>query len=145
MRLQQALHKRMEKKLLWAHFVRYRLFREWQSSALLMANGRGIAIKDRPLFYQRRKQGRNVRNGAWDNIRTVWGNWKFLVEDCQRFPNEEAFRSKYSTSDSTHLRYQQILDALKGARELKDKADAEAAQKFFNGNLDHPDADGALA
>ncbi|KAJ7263510.1 hypothetical protein C8J57DRAFT_1513006 [Mycena rebaudengoi] len=85
------------------------------------------------------------RNGAWDNIRTVWGNWKFLVENCQRFPGEEAFWSKYSTSDSTHLRYQQILDALKDARELKDKADAEAARKFFNGNMDHPDADGALA
>ncbi|KAJ6598543.1 hypothetical protein B0H10DRAFT_1959374 [Mycena sp. CBHHK59/15] len=53
-----------------------RLFREWESSTLLIVNGRGIAIKYWPLFYRRRKQGLNHKNGAWDKIRTVWGNWK---------------------------------------------------------------------
>ncbi|KAJ7227547.1 hypothetical protein C8J57DRAFT_947455, partial [Mycena rebaudengoi] len=121
-----------------------RLFREWESSTLLMVNGRGIAIKYWALFYQRRKQGRNVKNGAWDRIRTVWGNWKFLVEERQRFPSDEAFWNKYLAADNSHLRYQQILDALKEARELKDKTDADRARKFFGGNLDHPDADEAF-
>ncbi|KAJ7660641.1 hypothetical protein B0H17DRAFT_1212458 [Mycena rosella] len=121
-----------------------RLFREWESSTLLTVNGRGIAIKYWPLFYQRRKQGRSHKNGAWDKIRTVWGNWKFLVEECQRFPSEEDFWARYSTA-GVRLRYQQILDALKEARESQEKSDAAAARRFFHDNLDHPDADGAFA
>jgi hypothetical protein len=53
-----------------------RLFKEWESSTLLRVNGRGIAIKDWPMFYQRRKQSRSHKSGAWDKIRTAWGNWK---------------------------------------------------------------------
>ncbi|KAJ6544720.1 hypothetical protein B0H10DRAFT_2244129 [Mycena sp. CBHHK59/15] len=122
-----------------------RLFREWESSTLLIVNGRGIAIKYWPLFYRRRKQGLNHKNGAWDKIRTVWGNWKFLVEERQRFQSEEQFWRKYTTADNAHLRYQQILDALKEVRESQEKSDADAARRFFDNNLDHPDADGAFA
>ncbi|KAJ7683606.1 hypothetical protein B0H14DRAFT_2162903, partial [Mycena olivaceomarginata] len=122
-----------------------RLFQEWESSTLLMVNGRGIAIKHWPLFYRRRKQGTHHKNGAWDKMRTEWGNWKFLVEERQKFGAEDEFWTGYSTAEGVHLRYQQILDVLKEARESRDNSDAAAARKFFGGNLDHPAADGAFA
>ncbi|KAJ7150519.1 hypothetical protein C8R43DRAFT_1191802, partial [Mycena crocata] len=122
-----------------------RLFREWESSTLLMVNGRGIAIKHWPLFFHRRKQGREQKNGAWDKTRTMWGNWKFLVEERQKFATEEAFWMRYTTPGGVRLRYQQILDTLKQARESEEKSDADAARRFFHNNLDHVDADGAFA
>ncbi|KAJ7810154.1 hypothetical protein B0H14DRAFT_2524424 [Mycena olivaceomarginata] len=122
-----------------------RLVKEWESSTLLRVNGCGIAIKDWPMFYQRRKQSRSHKSGAWDKIRTAWGNWKFLVEERQRFGSEDDFWNKYSREDHTRLRYQQILDAWKEARESQERSDAKDARRFFNGNLDHSDADGVFA
>ncbi|KAJ7655998.1 hypothetical protein DFH06DRAFT_991982 [Mycena polygramma] len=122
-----------------------RLFREWEDSALLTVNGRGIAIKYWPLFYKRRKQAASQKNGAWDKIRSVWGNWKFLVEERQQFASDDEFWKKHSTTEGVRLRYQQILDALKETRERRDKIDAAAARKFFHDDLDHTDADGAFA
>ncbi|KAJ7633797.1 hypothetical protein DFH06DRAFT_1336887 [Mycena polygramma] len=122
-----------------------RLFREWEDSKLLMVNGRGIAIKYWPLFYKRRKQAASQKNGAWDKIRTEWGNWKFLVEERQQFTSEDDFWRSHSTANGTHLRFQQILDALKESRERRDKVDAAAARRFFHADLDHSDADGAFA
>ncbi|KAJ7670160.1 hypothetical protein DFH06DRAFT_911082, partial [Mycena polygramma] len=121
-----------------------RLFREWEESGLLTVNGSGIAIKDWPLFYKRRKQAAGQKNGAWDKIRTVWGNWKFLVEERHRFATEDDFWRRHSTAEGSHLRYQQILDALQEYRERQDKTDAAAARRFFHDNLDHVDADGAF-
>ncbi|KAJ7681569.1 hypothetical protein B0H17DRAFT_1138314 [Mycena rosella] len=68
----------------------------------------------------------------------------FLVEECQRFLSEEDFWARYSTA-GVRLRYQNILDTLKEARESQEKSDAAAARRFFHDNLDHPDADGAFA
>jgi hypothetical protein len=70
---------------------------------------------------------------------------QFLVEERQRFRSEDDFWSKYSREDHTRLRYQQILDALKEARESQERSDAKDARRFFNGNLDHSEADGVFA
>ncbi|KAJ7269211.1 hypothetical protein C8J57DRAFT_991959, partial [Mycena rebaudengoi] len=136
-----------------------RLFREWESSTLLMVNGRGISIKHWPLFISvgskavTSKMVPGIRFGQWGNRKLcqyihIWLisyllYLQFLVEERQRFPSDETFWNKYLAADNSHLRYQQILDALnsKEARELKDKTDADGARKFFGGNLDHLDAD----
>ncbi|KAJ7861846.1 hypothetical protein B0H14DRAFT_2575761 [Mycena olivaceomarginata] len=60
-----------------------RLFKEWESSTLLR---RGIAIKDWPMFYQHRKQSCSHKSGAWDKIRTAWGNWKFSRRRAAKIP-----------------------------------------------------------
>ncbi|KAJ7825672.1 hypothetical protein B0H14DRAFT_3874404 [Mycena olivaceomarginata] len=119
-----------------------RLFKEWESSTLLRVNGRGIAIKDWPMFYQRRKQSRSHKSGAWDKIRTAWGNWKKSGKDSGA---KTTFGASTREKTTRGLRYQQILDALKEARESQERSDAKDARRFFNGNLDHSDADGAFA
>ncbi|KAJ7804228.1 hypothetical protein B0H14DRAFT_3883616 [Mycena olivaceomarginata] len=115
---------------------------KWESSTLLRVNGRGIAIKDWPMFYQRRKQSRSHKSGAWDKIRTAWGNWKKSGKDSGA---KTTFGASTREKTTRVLRYQQILDALKEARESQERSDAKDARRFFNGNLDHSDADGAFA
>lgn len=44
--------------------------------------------------------------------------------------------------EGNKLCYQKILDRLQQARVDKDHTDAESARRFFDGNLDHPDAGG---
>ncbi|KAJ7238223.1 hypothetical protein C8J57DRAFT_1246642 [Mycena rebaudengoi] len=134
MRLQQALHKRMKKKrncygrtpietpmfrlAAAATQNALTLFKDRQSSALLMATAAGLQSRSGLYFIS--VGSKAVASGTAPGI--IFGQYgetgSSMVENCQRFPSEEAFWSKYSTSDSTHLRYQQILDALKGAREL---------------------------
>lgn len=61
-----------------------RLFVEWETSQLLVINGRGIPLKHWPVIYQRRvcRDGGDegvrglVGNRTWESIKVMWGNWK---------------------------------------------------------------------
>lgn len=56
----------------------------------------------------------------------------------------EAFWNAFRDDDGSHLGFQAILNILKDKRDEVDNADAQAAVRFFRGNLDHPDAKGAF-
>ncbi|EPS94613.1 hypothetical protein FOMPIDRAFT_1054901 [Fomitopsis schrenkii] len=116
------------------------LFREWHSSQLLTINGRGIAIKHWEALYKKRKGFTD--SNAWKVIGVEWLNWKFLVEERERFPSEEAFWTEYSDEKQERMSYQQILDKLKAARTHRDDLDYKAAMRYFGGNLDRADAKG---
>ncbi|KAI0319553.1 hypothetical protein OF83DRAFT_1109633 [Amylostereum chailletii] len=56
----------------------------------------------------------------------------------------KTFWSKYSKADGTRLHYSAIVDRLRDDRSTVDKRDADNARRFFNGNLEHPDAGNAF-
>ncbi|EPT03527.1 hypothetical protein FOMPIDRAFT_113893 [Fomitopsis schrenkii] len=116
------------------------LFREWHSSHLLTINGRGIAIKHWEVLYKKRRGFTDT--DAWKVIGVEWLNWKFLVEERECFPSEEAFWREYSDEKHEHMSYQQILDRLKAVRAHQDNVDYKAAIEYFGGNLDRTDANG---
>ncbi|KAI0736361.1 hypothetical protein C8Q72DRAFT_985912 [Fomitopsis betulina] len=116
------------------------LFREWHSSQLLTIDGRGIAIKHWEALYKKCKGFTD--SNTWKVIGVEWLNWKFLVEERERFPSEEAFWTEYSNEKQEHMSYQQILDKLKAAWAHQDDVDFKAAMQYFGENLDRADAKG---
>lgn len=127
------------------HFSRdiEQLCREWESSDLLVVNGRGIPIKYWGEFFKKSKT--RGRNSAWDSIKVEWGNWKFIAEEWQGFPSAETFWAEYSNPTTrSRFTYQQILNRLTSRRMENAARDAADARTFFGGNLDHPDANGAF-
>ncbi|KAG1814829.1 hypothetical protein EV424DRAFT_1541317 [Suillus variegatus] len=92
--------------------------KEWESSNLLCVGGRGIPVKYWGEFY---KRGKGVKNTAWDALRVEWGNWKFIAEERQHYPDTASFWRAFTATQ-----------------------DANDARTFFDGNLDHPLAQGAF-
>jgi hypothetical protein len=50
------------------------LCQEWESSKLLVVNGRGIPVKFWGEFFKKSKT--RMEFSAWDSIKVEWGNWK---------------------------------------------------------------------
>ncbi|KZT72430.1 hypothetical protein DAEQUDRAFT_755239 [Daedalea quercina L-15889] len=118
------------------------LFREWHASQLLVIAGRGIPIKHWDKLYKKRNG--IAETDAWHAIKVEWGNWKFLVEEHDQFPSENAFWAEYSSEEGERLSYQQILDKLQDHRGSTDDADYYAAMRYFGNDLDRADAQGAF-
>ncbi|KAF7981417.1 hypothetical protein HWV62_33401 [Athelia sp. TMB] len=116
------------------------LFAAWHCSDALVVNGRGIPIKYWPLFYHAKN---GIKGGAWKALRTIWGNWKFVVEERERFESDNAFWDAYSANDS-HLDYTTILKRLADNRASQAQQDVHDVMLFFNGDLSHPNANGAF-
>ncbi|KIP01155.1 hypothetical protein PHLGIDRAFT_42940, partial [Phlebiopsis gigantea 11061_1 CR5-6] len=115
----------------------------WNSSMILSVDGRGIPVKYWPDVYK--SLGRmKIKPKAWEAIKVEWGNWKLIVEARERYESLEAFWNAFRDDDGSHLGFQAILNILKDKRDEVDNADAQAAVRFFRGNLDHPDAKGAF-
>jgi len=51
-----------------------RLCHEWESSDILIVNGRGIPVKYWGEFFKKSKT--RGENSAWDLMKVEWGNWK---------------------------------------------------------------------
>ncbi|KAG1747414.1 hypothetical protein EDB19DRAFT_1949199 [Suillus lakei] len=85
------------------------LCEEWEESNLLVVNGRGIPVKYWGEFY---KKGKGVKTAAWDALRVEWGNWKFIAEERQRYPDNTSFWRAFSDENSKVFSYQQILNRL---------------------------------
>lgn len=58
--------------------------------------------------------------------------------------SSDGFWHVYQNDDGSRLHWQGILNMLKEQREQADEEAASAAVNFFNGNLDHPDANGVF-
>ncbi|KAG1892992.1 uncharacterized protein F5891DRAFT_1196959 [Suillus fuscotomentosus] len=117
------------------------LCEEWEESNLLVVNGRGIPVKYWGEFY---KKGKGVKTAAWDALRVEWGNWKFIAEERQRYPDNTSFWRAFSDENSKIFSYQQILNRLAEHRVSAAARDAKDARDFFGGNLNHPLARGAF-
>ncbi|KAG1865940.1 hypothetical protein F4604DRAFT_2025286 [Suillus subluteus] len=118
-----------------------RLCKEWESSNLLCVGGRGIPVKYWGEFY---KRGKGVKNTAWDALRVEWGNWKFIAEERQHYPDTTSFWCAFSDGNGKRFSYQQILNCIADQRISAAAQDANDARTFFDGNLDHPLAQGAF-
>ncbi|KAG1886885.1 uncharacterized protein F5891DRAFT_1200534 [Suillus fuscotomentosus] len=118
-----------------------RLCKEWESSNLLCVGGRGIPVKYWGEFY---KRGKGVKNTAWDALRVEWGNWKFIAEERQHYPDTTSFWRAFSDRNGKRFSYQQILNCIADQRISAATQDANDACTFFDGNLDHPLAQGAF-
>ncbi|KAF7980680.1 hypothetical protein HWV62_37115 [Athelia sp. TMB] len=116
------------------------LFTEWHCSDRLVVNGRGIPIKYWPLFYHS-KHG--IKCGAWKALRTVWGNWKFVVEERERHESDTAFWDIYS-NNGTRLDYTAILLRLADSRAKQAEQDVKDAMRFFDNDLSCHNAGGAF-
>ncbi|KAH7907201.1 hypothetical protein BJ138DRAFT_987513, partial [Hygrophoropsis aurantiaca] len=117
------------------------LFSEWESSDLLVVNGRKIPVKYWGQFYKKTK---GAKVTAWSTIRNEWGNWKFIVEEMQSHASEDEFWRKFSDSEGRPLSYKQILTQIFAQRTTSISQDASDARAFFGGDLDHPNAQGAF-
>ncbi|KAG1858744.1 hypothetical protein DFJ58DRAFT_658634 [Suillus subalutaceus] len=118
-----------------------RLCKEWESSNLLHVGGRGIPVKYWGEFYKRAK---GAKTTAWDALRVEWGNWKFIAEEHQRYPDTASFWCAFSDGNSKKFSYQQILNCIAEQRTAAAAQDANNARIFFGGNLDHSLARGAF-
>ncbi|KAG1879739.1 hypothetical protein F4604DRAFT_1679332 [Suillus subluteus] len=110
------------------------LCKEWESSNLLCVGGRGIPVKYWGEFY---KRGKGVKNTAWDALR-------FIAEECQHYPDTASFWHAFSDGNGKRFSYQQILNCIADRRISAAAQDANDAHTFFDGNLDHPLAQGAF-
>ncbi|KAG2745160.1 hypothetical protein P692DRAFT_20837017 [Suillus brevipes Sb2] len=117
------------------------LCKEWESSNLLCVGGRGIPVKHWGEFY---KRGKGVKNTAWDALRVEWGNWKFIAEERQRYPDTASFWCAFSDGNGKRFSYQQILNCIADRRISAAARDANDAPTFFGGDLDNPLAEGAF-
>jgi hypothetical protein len=91
-----------------------RLSREWESSDLLVVNGRGnsIPVKYWGEFFKKSKA--HGRNSAWDSIKVEWGNWKVSHNDARQLTlksissssrrNGNAFRVQRRSGKNTQTR-----------------------------------------
>ncbi|KAF9232767.1 hypothetical protein BU15DRAFT_67163 [Melanogaster broomeanus] len=118
-----------------------RLFREWESSMLLVVNGRGIPVKHWGQFY---KKVVGAKEAAWDALKSKWGKWKFIVSEREKYSDDEEFWRHFSDENGQRLCYQQILDRIHNGRITSTAEDAANARLFFGGNLNHPSAHGAF-
>jgi hypothetical protein len=57
------------------------LCQEWESSKLLVVNGRGIPVKFWGEFFKKSKT--RMEFSAWDSIKVEWGNWKVSYSNTQ--------------------------------------------------------------
>ncbi|THH21117.1 hypothetical protein EUX98_g8453 [Antrodiella citrinella] len=71
----------------------------------------------------------------WNALKVTWGLWKFIVEEKEWLGSEDAFWKEHSHKDGTHLTYKQINEKLRDARAAQNKADTDAALKYFYGDL----------
>ncbi|KAG0702936.1 hypothetical protein DFH29DRAFT_998890 [Suillus ampliporus] len=117
------------------------LCKEWESSNLLCVGGHGIPVKHWGEFY---KRGKGVKNTAWDALRVEWGNWKFIAEECQRYPDTASFWRVFSDGNGKRFSYQQILNCIADRWISAATRDANDARTFFGGDLDNPLARGAF-
>ena len=67
-----------------------------------------------------------------------------LVEEKERLGSEDAFWALYSKEDGSRLCYQHILNRLKQARVDRNRADADAARRYFGHDLQRADTNGAF-
>ncbi|KAG1877245.1 hypothetical protein F4604DRAFT_1924320 [Suillus subluteus] len=115
------------------------LFREWHHSTYLVVNGRGIPIKFWGDVYKK-CTGQNSK--AWALRKVQWGQWKFIVEERSHFTSDDAFWMAWTDTNGQRVGYTKLCDTLQRQRVARDARDAAAARSFFDGNLDHPDAQG---
>lgn len=115
------------------------LFREWHHSTYLVVNGRGIPVKFWGDVYKK-CTGQNSK--AWALRKVQWGQWKFIVEERSRFASDDAFWMAWTDTNGQRVGYTKLCDTLQRQRVARDARDAATARSFFNGNLDHPDAQG---
>ncbi|KDQ61320.1 hypothetical protein JAAARDRAFT_579445 [Jaapia argillacea MUCL 33604] len=123
------------------------LFREWSKSekGYLTISGHKIPICQWDLYKCRRRGGICKDSRYWSKLRASWHNWKYVVEEFQKYPSEDTFHDAFVTSTGKRMCYSQILDRITKAKETgrsQFKADAEAARTFFGGQLDDPKAMG---
>ncbi|KAM5536758.1 hypothetical protein V8D89_009597, partial [Ganoderma adspersum] len=118
-----------------------KLFAEWDTGTLLRVSGQYIPLKHWPDIYRARAGG---KPGVWDTLKVEFANWKYLVEEKERLGSEDAFWAVYTKEDGSPLGYQKILDRLKKARADRDRADANAARKYFGNDLLRVDTNGAF-
>ncbi|KAG1863695.1 hypothetical protein F4604DRAFT_1929109 [Suillus subluteus] len=118
-----------------------RLCKEWESSSLLHVGGCGIPVKYWGEFYKRAK---GAKTTAWDALRVEWGNWKFIAEERQCYPDTASFWCAFSNGNSKKFSYQQILNCIAEQQTAAAAQDANNAHIFFGGNLDHSLAQGAF-
>ncbi|KAG2739317.1 hypothetical protein P692DRAFT_20756062 [Suillus brevipes Sb2] len=85
-----------------------------------------------------------VKNTAWDALRVEWGNWKFIAEERQRYPDTASFWCAFSDGNGKRFSYQQILNCIADRRISAAARDANDARTFFGGDLDNPLAEGAF-
>ncbi|KAG1751026.1 hypothetical protein EDB19DRAFT_1574887, partial [Suillus lakei] len=111
------------------------LCEEWEKSNLLVVNGCGIPVKYWGEFY---KKGKGVKTAAWDALQVERGNWKFIAEEQQWYPDNASFWHAFGDENGKVFSYQQILNFSAVAQ------DANDARNFFGGNLDHPLAHGTF-
>ncbi|KAJ3473930.1 hypothetical protein NLI96_g12744 [Meripilus lineatus] len=118
------------------------LFQHWLESNILVIEGQGIPIRFWNVFYHERGSS-NSGGGTWTTaVRNEWGKWKFICEEKERLGSEKQFWEKYSDEKGAHLRFQTILNRLKGERNARDARDCADARQFFDGNLARADAKG---
>ncbi|EPQ56079.1 hypothetical protein GLOTRDRAFT_128037 [Gloeophyllum trabeum ATCC 11539] len=121
-----------------------RLFREWHSSDCsnaLVVNGRGIPVKYWPAIFKKRA---GHGTDTWSSTRGIWGKWKSIVQEREKFTSDDAFWAVYRDVDGNRLCYQHLLDKLQKQRMEADARDAANAREFFRGDLDSPAASGAF-
>ncbi|KAF9241065.1 hypothetical protein BU15DRAFT_73548 [Melanogaster broomeanus] len=70
-----------------------RLFHEWESSMLLIVNGRGIPVKHWGQFY---KKVVGAKEAAWDALKSKWGKWKFIVSERENAYVINKFSTEYT-------------------------------------------------
>ncbi|KAG1749365.1 hypothetical protein EDB19DRAFT_1825584 [Suillus lakei] len=85
------------------------LCEEWEKSNLLVVNGCGIPVKYWGEFY---KKGKGVKTAAWDALQVEWGNWKFIAEERQWYPDNASFWHAFGDENGKVFSYQQILNCL---------------------------------
>ncbi|KAG1721165.1 uncharacterized protein EDB91DRAFT_1230884 [Suillus paluster] len=113
------------------------LFREWHHSTYLVVNGRGIPVKFWGDVYKK-CTGQNSK--AWALRKVQWGQWK----ERSRFASDDAFWIAWTDTNGQRVGYTKLCDTLQRQRVARDTRDAAAACSFFDGNLDHPDAQGVF-
>ncbi|KAF9228940.1 hypothetical protein BS17DRAFT_763586 [Gyrodon lividus] len=117
------------------------LFHKWETSTLLIVNGRGIPAKHWGQFY---KKTVGAKEAAWDALKSKWGKWKFIVREREKYSNDEAFWHRLSNEKGERLCYQHILDRIQNGHITSAAQHATNAQLFFGEDLDHPSANGAF-
>ncbi|KAI0319556.1 hypothetical protein OF83DRAFT_1109649 [Amylostereum chailletii] len=121
------------------------LFTEWYtgSAAYVSVKGKPVPICQWDRLYKR-SQGCEQEK-IWRSNGPQWGQWKSIMQEYEVLgKDQKIFWSKYSKADGTRLHYSAIVDRLRDGRSAMDERDADNARRFFNGNLEHPDAHNAF-
>jgi hypothetical protein len=67
---------------------------------------------------------------------------QFIVEEHSRFASDDVFWMAWMDTNGQRVGYMKLCDTLQRQCMTRDAQDAAAARSFFDGNLDHPDAQG---